>query len=81
MYLDKFILPNEDEEYRIAQKRRIKNSGFLDNGYPCMLLTEKEFSEIDFEAITIFYDTNGSGKSTLLNIIANKLQLKRNTPV
>ena len=80
VYLDKFVLLDAGEEYNIARARREENGGYLENGYPCMLFTEKDFREVDFEPITIFYGGNGSGKSTLLNVIALKLMLKRLSP-
>lgn len=74
------MLLNDGEEYRIARARRLENGGYLDNGYPCMLFTEKELREVDFDTVTILYGGNGSGKSTLLNVIALKLELKRLSP-
>jgi predicted ATPase len=43
------------------------------SGYPFHIFLEKEFYNIDFDCITIFYGDNGSGKSTLLNIITEKI--------
>ena len=52
-----------------------------DSYYPFQFFPQqKELSEVEFEDITIFSGSNGSGKSTLLNIIAERLQLKRDTP-
>lgn len=39
------------------------------SGYPFHIFLEKQFFNIEFEPVTIFYGDNGSGKSTLLNII------------
>lgn len=80
VYLENFTLLDEGQEYNIARARREHNGGYLDNGYPCMLFTEKELRRLDFEPVTILYGGNGSGKSTLLNIIALKLGLKRISP-
>ena len=80
LYLEKFILPDEEEEYSLAAARRVENGGYLENGYPCMLFTKKEFRELDLEPVTLLYGGNGSGKSTLLNLIALKLGLKRLSP-
>ena len=80
VYLEKFILPDDEEEYRIAAARRAENGGYLENGYPCMLFPQKGLRELDFEPITILYGGNGSGKSTLLNLIALRLALKRLSP-
>lgn len=83
VYLEKFILPDEEQEYKIAKVRRAENGGdlgYLENGYPCMLFPQRELEELDFEPVTIFYGGNGSGKSTLLNVIAEKLSLLRMAP-
>lgn len=83
IYLEKFILPTEEDEQKILSQRAFLNGGplgYIDNSYPCGLFTEKKFSELDFDRITILYGGNGSGKSTLLNLIANKLNLKSITP-
>lgn len=57
IYLKEFELP-EKEDY---------------SGYPFHLFLEKEFFNIKFDTITIFYGDNGSGKSTLLNIITETI--------
>jgi len=83
MYLEKFILPDDDVEYAIARQRMEENGGgfgYLENGYPCGMFTKKELTEIDFDKVTIIYGGNGSGKTTLLNLIANKVNLKRVSP-
>ncbi len=55
----------------------LKKFELLDNedwsGYPFHIFLEKEFFEIEFAPITIFYGDNGSGKSTLLNIITETI--------
>lgn len=55
----------------------LKKFELLDNedwsGYPFHIFLEKEFFNIEFESITIFYGDNGSGKSTLLNIITETI--------
>ena len=43
------------------------------SGYPFHIFLEKEFFDIEFDPITIFYGDNGSGKSTLLNIITETI--------
>ncbi len=80
VFLERFVLLSDEEEYKIAFIRRQENGGYLNNGYPCALFTAKQLSELDFEPITILYGGNGSGKSTLLNLIALKLELKRISP-
>lgn len=55
----------------------LKKFELLDNedwsGYPFHIFLEKEFFNIEFNPITIFYGDNGSGKSTLLNIITETI--------
>ncbi|OGO93187.1 MAG: hypothetical protein A2Y17_05500 [Clostridiales bacterium GWF2_38_85] len=77
MYLDKFILPIEEESSLIEQQaeRNGGEFGYIDNTYPCGIFSKKRFPEFSFSKITILYGGNGSGKSTLLNLIANKLEL------
>ena len=70
IYLKKFELPDK-EDY---------------SGYPFHLFLEKEFFNIKFDTITIFYGDNGSGKSTLLNIITetinkDKKKIKRKNDI
>lgn len=74
LYLDEFILPDEDAEWKffISQKSKAYNAF-----YPFQIFPDKELTRLTFEPVTIFYGNNGSGKSTLLNIIAEKLHLQR----
>lgn len=74
VYLDSFRLLNEQEEYYLYDARTIFNSI-----YPLGIFSKKEFQNISFNDVTIFYGGNGSGKSTLLNIIGNKLNTIRLT--
>jgi len=83
IYLEKFKLPTIDKEEKIISKRAAINGGtygYVDNTYPCGIFSNKEFYNITFKDVTIFYGGNGSGKSTLLNVIANKMHLKRVSP-
>ncbi|MHB1154379.1 MAG: AAA family ATPase [Eubacteriales bacterium] len=82
MFLDKFILPVDEEAALIEQQAAHNggNFGYIDNIYPCGIFSKKRLSEMCFSKITILYGGNGSGKSTLLNLIANKLGLKRIAP-
>ena len=78
IYLNEFHLLSEDAEWQFFRKR---SKGCYDSFYPYQFFPQqKKMSEVLFSDITIFCGSNGSGKSTLLNIIAEKLELKRNTP-
>lgn len=77
-FLKSFTLLDELQESDIVtykEQRRIFNSS-----YPLHLFTLKEFKNIYFDDITIFYGGNGSGKSTLLNIISEKINSNQKSP-
>ncbi|MBQ4058314.1 MAG: AAA family ATPase [Lachnospiraceae bacterium] len=82
MYLDRFVLPINEEQNMILQRMGHNGGpyGYIDNIYPCELFSKKLLYEINFDKVTILYGGNGSGKSTLLNLIANKLELNRIAP-
>lgn len=71
VFLKHFILPSLCEE---------EIGNLATHAYPYGVFPFKEFENIGFKSITIFYGGNGSGKSTLLNLIAEKLNLPRTTP-
>ena len=75
IYLKKFkLLDIYQEDGILETKMNIHN-----NYYPLRLFSDKEFENISFEPITIFYGGNGSGKTTLLNIISSSINAsKRN---
>ncbi|MBE5963265.1 MAG: ATP-binding cassette domain-containing protein [Lachnospiraceae bacterium] len=76
MYLDSFTFPDADTEFDflLSIKRQCYNSF-----YPFKILSQREFTILNFEPITILYGGNGSGKTTALNVIAQKLHLKRDS--
>lgn len=47
--------------------------------YPFQTICRHGLERIDFEPVTILYGGNGSGKTTVLNVIAEKLQIKRDS--
>ncbi len=79
VFLKKFnLLTAYDEEHFFEGEFKFKSSRYVFNSlYPLGIFTNKDFSEISFEPITIFYGGNGSGKTTLLNIIADKIHAER----
>lgn len=76
IYLRNFSFPSEDREYNfiLDEKRTC-----FDTFYPFKILSKNDFTEIDFEPVTILYGGNGSGKSTALNVIAEKIEASRDT--
>ena len=76
IYLDCFTFPDSDEEFDffLRQKRTC-----YDTYYPFQILSRHHFRRIDFEPVTILYGGNGSGKTTALNVIAEKLQITRDS--
>ena len=78
MYLETFKLPIDQEEGII--KSCTSRHRYIENIYPCGIMSENQFHEINFADVTILYGGNGSGKSTVLNLIAEKLQLNRIAP-
>ena len=83
MYLERFTLPDAEQEEELIMERICETrdcAGFVDNPYPCRLFPARGLRELYFQKTTILYGGNGSGKSTLLNLIAEKLKLNRIAP-
>lgn len=77
VYLKNFILLNQEQEEKVRDFERRTCFNIF---YPLGIFPDKDFKQIEFEPVTIFYGGNGSGKSTLLNIIATRLNLLRSVP-
>lgn len=76
LYLSHFEFPTLEREYSFTMG--IKRTCY-DSFYPFQILSKHNLRMLDFEPITILYGGNGSGKSTALNVIAEKLNLDRDT--
>ena len=76
IYLSHFEFPDGDREFDflLGIKRKC-----YDTFYPFQILTKHDLRMLDFEPITILYGGNGSGKTTVLNVIAEKLELERDS--
>lgn len=77
VYLQSFDLPTAEREadFFIGFRRTC-----FATYYPFRLFSgEKKLTHLELSDITIFAGGNGSGKSTLLNLIAEKLELSRQT--
>ena len=66
VYLKNFTLLDELQEHDIVCYEEIRR--IFNNYYPLHLFSSKQFEDIEFDNITIFYGGNGSGKYTLINI-------------
>lgn len=75
-YLNKFSFPSKDAEFEFFKD--LKRQCYT-NFYPFQVLSEHEKMDIEFDNVTIFYGGNGSGKTTALNIIAEKLNIARDS--
>lgn len=76
MYITRFEFPDSETE---ASFRMGLHRTCYDSIYPFNILCRRELTRLEFEPITILYGLNGSGKTTALNVIAEKLNLARDT--
>lgn len=76
IYLETFQFPDAEQEFDFFMSVR---RTCYDSFYPFKILSKNQFHRIDFEPVTILYGGNGSGKTTALNIIAEKLDLRRDS--
>ena len=76
LYLTRFTFPDADAEFdfRLTVKRTC-----YDTLYPFGVLSARGAAELEFEPVTLLYGGNGSGKTTALNVIAERLNLARDT--
>ncbi|MBR5826398.1 MAG: AAA family ATPase [Clostridia bacterium] len=83
IYLSTFHLPSrdEDESYFFTPGNAKNMRNIYTTKYPFMMFRDRGLpDDFEFSDITIICGNNGSGKSTILNVIAEKLNLKRNSP-
>ncbi len=82
VYLSTFHLPSQDEDENFFFGFNPKNMrNVYTSKYPFGMFRYRGLpDDFEFSDITIICGNNGSGKSTILNVIAEKLELKRNSP-
>ncbi len=82
IYLSTFHFPSQDEDEGFFFGFNPKNMrNIYTTKYPFEMFRYRGLpDEFVFSDITIICGNNGSGKSTILNVIAEKLNLKRNSP-
>ena len=86
IYLKSFHLPSRDEDENFFNVKSDLYSpknfrSCYTTKYPFGFFRERELPKnFEFRDITIFCGNNGSGKSTILNVIAEALELGRNSP-
>ena len=76
IYLSQFSFPDIEKEYSFIMG--LKRTCY-DTFYPFKTISKHGLVSLDFEPVTILYGGNGSGKTTVLNVIAEKLNLYRDT--
>ena len=76
LYLSRFTFPNDEKEFDflLTVKRKCYNSF-----YPFKVLSARGLLELELEPVTILYGGNGSGKTTALNVMAEALNLQRDS--
>jgi len=75
-YLSQIRFPSDDRESDFIWS--IERTCY-DSYYPFRTLAINGLERIDFESVTVLYGGNGSGKSTALNVIAEKINAKRDS--
>lgn len=74
IYVEKIMLPSLDDDQICVHET------YYNSSYPFHVLSTHGLYEVSLSDITLITGGNGTGKSTLLNVIAQKLNLRRQTP-
>lgn len=79
IYLSQFEFPSMmQEEITLGGMNELKRTCY-DTVYPFQIISKHHLKVLNFDPVTILYGGNGSGKTTVLNVIAEKLNLQRDT--
>ena len=76
VYLSHFEFPEAEKEYSFIFE--LKRTCY-DSVYPFQVLSKRQLRMLELEPVTILYGGNGSGKTTALNVMAEKLEVARDT--
>ncbi len=76
MYLETFKLPIDQEEGII--KSCTSRRRYIENIYPCGIMSENQFHEINFADVTILYGGNGFGQKYCVEFNSRKTSVKQN---
>ena len=76
VWLERFRVPNADQEWSFFMNRPELRHTCYDSYYPFQVLAGR-VDRLEFEPVTILYGGNGSGKTTVLNVMAAALGLGR----
>ena len=79
IYLHSLSLPNIQQENDFVTKNYFKG-GYHSTYYPFGIFANRGLEDVVFGPVTILCGDNGTGKSTLLNILAQRLDMRHESP-
>ena len=79
LYLHSLTLPNIEQENDFISKHYFKGS-YHASYYPFGIFPTRGLKDVVFSPVTILCGDNGTGKSTLLNVLAQRLDMRHESP-